>query len=59
LDEIRLTGSSKGTLEGDGVLLDRVDSVVGDHSLAVLEDGGNVDLLPDNGDLPSAAKRRG
>lgn len=42
---------SEGTLESDRVLLDAVHSLVGDDSLAVLEDGCDVDLLPLNGGL--------
>lgn len=47
----RRTGGGKGALEGDGVLLHAVDGIVGDDSLAVLEDGGNVNLLPNDRDL--------
>ena len=42
---------SEGTLEGDLVLLDVLNGKVGDGSLAVLEDGGDVDRLPGNGSL--------
>jgi len=39
------------TLQRDGVLLDGSNGIVGNDSLAVLEDGGDVDLLPLNGNL--------
>ena len=39
-------GGSKGTLEGDGVLLDAVDGGLGDSGLAVDKDGGDVNLFP-------------
>lgn len=46
-----LTRGSEGTLEGDGVLLDGSDGVSGKGGLAILEDGGNVNLLPNDGSL--------
>lgn len=49
--EVILTGGSEGTLEGDGVLLDGSDGVSGKGGLAILEDGGNVNLLPNDGSL--------
>jgi hypothetical protein len=42
---------SEGTLEGNLVLLDVLNGIVGDGSLAVLENGGDVDGLPGNGSL--------
>lgn len=42
------------TLQSDRVLLDRVDSSIRDDRLAALEDGGDADLLPLNGDLQRA-----
>lgn len=42
---------SEGTLEGDKVLLDRINGGVRDGGLAVLDDGGNITELPLNGDL--------
>lgn len=41
----------EGTLEGDLVLLDVLDCGIRDSSLAVLDDGGDIDGLPSNGDL--------
>ena len=42
------------TLQSDRVLLDRVNSSIRDDRLAALEDGGDADLLPLNGDLQRA-----
>jgi hypothetical protein len=42
----RLTGSSEGTLEGDSVLLDAVNSIFWDRRLSILEDRSDIDLLP-------------
>jgi hypothetical protein len=42
---------SEGTLEGDLVLLNVFNGSIGDGSLAVLDNGGNVDRLPSNGGL--------
>lgn len=39
---------SKRTLEGNLVSLDALDGIVGDSSLAILEDGVDVDGLPGN-----------
>lgn len=47
----RRTRGGEGTLEGDRVLLDRVDGVGGDGRHAVDEDGGDRDLLPLDRDL--------
>jgi len=44
-------GGSEGTLEGDLVLLNVLNGSIGDGSLAVLDNGGNVDRLPSNGGL--------
>jgi hypothetical protein len=41
-----LRAYSKRSLEGDLVLLDVGDGIIGNGSLAVLEDRGNVDGLP-------------
>ena len=41
----------KRTLEGDGVLLDRLNSSVGNDGLTALKDGCHADLLPLNGNL--------
>jgi hypothetical protein len=42
---------SEGTLEGDLVLLNVLNGSIRDSSLAVLDDGGDVDRLPSNGGL--------
>jgi hypothetical protein len=47
----RLRAYSKRTLEGDLVFLDIGDGGIGNGSLAVLEDRGNVDGLPGNRSL--------
>ena len=39
------------SLESDSVLLDGVKSLIGDGDLAVLENGGDADGLPLDGDL--------
>jgi len=45
------------TLEGDGVLLDRLNGCIGNDGLTALEDGRDADLLPLNGDLERDKKR--
>jgi hypothetical protein len=52
-----LTRSSEGTLEGNSVGLDGPDSVIGDNSLSVLQDGCNIDLLPNDRNLGSREDR--
>lgn len=47
-------GGGERTLEGNLVLSDVLNGSVGDGSLAVLDDGGDVDGFPGNGDLGSA-----
>ena len=42
---------SEGTLESNLVLLNVLNGSIGDSSLAVLDDGGDVDRLPSNGGL--------
>jgi hypothetical protein len=46
------------TLESDGVLLDGDDSVLGDLRLSVLDEGGDLDLLPLDGGLQPVRKGR-
>jgi hypothetical protein len=46
-------GSSEGTLESNGVLLDRVDGVLWDRAFTVDNGRGNVDFLPLDGNLGS------
>lgn len=41
----------EGTLEGDLVLLDALDGILGDGGLAVLEHGGDINGLPGDGGL--------
>lgn len=48
---LRMVTYSEGTLEGDLVLLNVFNGSIGDGSLAVLDNGGNVDRLPSNGGL--------
>lgn len=50
---------SEGTLEGNLVLLDVVDGVLGDSGLAILDDGSDVDRLPGNGGLEVAGVSTG
>ena len=45
------TGGGEGTLEGDQVLLDRLDSVGRDGRHSVDDRRRNIALLPLNGDL--------
>ena len=47
------TGSCERAFEGNGVLLDALDSSIRNDSLAVLQDGRDVDLLPRYGRLSS------
>lgn len=47
-------GGGQRTLEGNLVLADVLNGGIGDGGLAVLEDGGNVDRLPGDGDLGGA-----
>ena len=49
-------GSGQGSLEGNGVLLDRVKGLIGDGDLSVLENGGDANGLPLNGDLKKYRK---
>jgi hypothetical protein len=46
-------GSSQGSLQSDGVLLDGVDGIGRDGGLSVDKSRGNVNLLPLNGSLSS------
>jgi hypothetical protein len=50
------TGSSKRTLERHSVLLDALDGPVRNDSLAVLEDGRDVDFLPADRGLWGSAR---
>lgn len=44
-------GGGQRSLKCDGVLLDGVEGLIGDGDLSVLEDGGDADGLPLDGDL--------
>lgn len=46
----------QGSLKSDGVLLDGVKSLIGNGGLAVLDDRGDADGLPLNGDLQKIDK---
>jgi hypothetical protein len=51
-------GGGERSLEGDSVLLDGSNGIVGDLGLAVDEDGGNLDLLPLDGSLQHQGDKR-
>lgn len=44
-------GGGQRSLKSDSVLLDRVKGLIRDGDLSVLEDGGDADGLPLDGDL--------
>lgn len=44
-------GGGQRSLKSDGVLLDGVEGLIGDGDLSVLEDRGDADGLPLDGDL--------
>jgi hypothetical protein len=53
------TGGGEGSLEGDGVLLDTDDGLLGDARDSIHDDGGDRYLLPLNGNLYVRTHTRG